>query len=284
MVPAGGSTGLPPLGTIAAVADDSRWADDMPAAYDEHLGPALFRPYGEHLAARAAALAPRDVLEVAAGTGIVTRGLVRALPDARVTATDLNPPMVRWAEQQVPDATWRVADAQDLPFPDAAFDLVLCQFGVMFFPDRPRAYGEMARVLRPGGSVLLAVWDVVSGSLFAAALVRALDAVLPDGAPDFVVRVPYGYADPAQQQADAAAAGLQVTEHERVVREGSAASARSLAEGFCLGTPLRFALAEHGDLPALVDGVADALTAELGPGPLTGELAAWVLTAQRDRR
>lgn len=266
------------------MADDTRWADDMPAAYDEHLGPALFRPYGEHLAACAAALAPRDVLEVAAGTGIVTRELVRALPDARVTATDLNPPMARWAQQQVASASWQVADAQDLPFPDGAFDLVVCQFGVMFFPDRPRAYCEMARVLRPGGSVLLAVWDVVGGSLFAAALVRALDAVLPDGAPDFVVRVPYGYADPARQRADVEAGGLVVTGHEQVVLTGSAASARSLAEGFCLGTPLRFALAERGDLAALVDGVAEHLATELGPGPLTGELSAWVLTAHRADR
>jgi len=130
---------------------DVQWREDMPAAYDTGLGDALFRPYARHLAAIARELHPDRVLELAAGTGILTAELVTALPGAAITATDLNPPMVAWAAEHVPGAQWQVADAQHLDLPDGSFDLVACQFGAMFFPDRPAGYAEVARVLRPGG-------------------------------------------------------------------------------------------------------------------------------------
>ena len=260
--------------------EDARWVGSMPQVYDRALGPALFAPFASYLAGQAAARHPRRVLEVAAGTGIATRELVRVLPDAAVVATDLNPDMVAWASQRVPQASWSVADATALELPADSFDVVVCQFGVMFFPDRPAAFREAARVLAPGGTLLLAVWDAVELSPFPAALVASLAAVLPEDPPTFVARVPHGYGDPTRIRADLRAGGLQVDSLERVVLTGRSPSAATLAEGFCLGTPLRFALAARGDLHELAGAVAEQMTARLGAGPVEGDLAAMVVSAQ----
>ena len=155
------------------------------------------------------------MLEIAAGTGIVTAGLVEALPDAEITATDLNPPMVDYASTRVPGPTWRVADAQALDLDDDVFDLVVCQFGVMFFPNRIGAYREVRRVLEPHGSFLFNVWDTLDTSELPAAVYAALAEVLPDNPPDFGARIPHGYADPTRIRADVQAGGLTVEELER---------------------------------------------------------------------
>ena len=143
---------------------DTSWLESMPEVYDRCLGLAVFAPFGAELALRAVDLNPGRVLEIAAGTGIVTAGLVEALPDAEITATDLNPPMVDYASTRVPGPTWRVADAQALDLDDDVFDLVVCQFGVMFFPNRIGAYREVRRVLEPHGSFLFSVWDTLDTS------------------------------------------------------------------------------------------------------------------------
>lgn len=260
---------------------DARWLDSMPEIYDRALVPAIFAPFAAHLAELAAALQPQRVLELAAGTGVATAALVRALPTADVTATDLNPAMMSWAAQRIDGVTWRQADAQRLEFPDAAFDLVVCQFGVMFFPDKPAAFAEAARVLRPGATLLFAVWDTVAASTFAAALIDSVAAVLPEDPPDFVARIPHGYADPEQITTDLQAGGLRQVSIERVVLRGTAPSARSLAEGFCLGTPLRFALQERGSVDELAEAIGQHMTARLGTGSVAGDLAAFVVFARK---
>lgn len=266
---------------LAVMVDDSSWVETMPEIYDRYLGPALFAPFAAHLAELAARYSPRSVGELAAGSGVLTSELVRALPDARITATDLNPAMVAWGERRVSAAMWLIADAQALDFPDAAFDLIACQFGVMFFPDRAGAFAQAARVLRPGGVYLFAVWDTVESSTFPSALTAALADVLPDGSPNFVARVPHGYHDREQIRADVEAGGLLVESIERVVLPGSCPSAEDLARGFCLGTPLRFALQEHGDLVHLTDAVIENMVGRLGTGPVAGELTALVVTARQ---
>ena len=260
---------------------DASWVGAMPEIYDRALGPVLFAPFAVHLAALAAALFPQRVLELAAGTGVATAELARALPAADIVATDLNPAMVSWAADRISGATWLQADAQCLDFPGASFDVVVCQFGVMFFPDKPTAFAEAARVLAPGGTMLFTVWDAVEATHFAAALVDSLTAVLPEDPPGFVVRVPHGYADPDQIRSDLRAGGLRPQSIDRVVLRGRAASARSLAEGFCLGTPLRFALQERGSLDGLTQLLADEMTARLGCGPVEGDLAAFVVSARK---
>lgn len=251
----------------------------MPAVYDRFLRGPLFGPPARHLAQRGAALHPATVLELAAGTGILTRELVAALPGAQITATDLNDAMVAYGSQQVPMATWRAADAMHLPFDDGSFDLVTCQFGVMFFPDKPAAFREMARVLAPGGTALLSTWDRVETSDVAAAIGAAMDEVLPAGAPPFLTRVPHGYFDREQIAADVAAGGLQCDGIDLVELSGDSPSAADVAKGYCGGTPLRTFLAEAGDSDVLNTRVVSAMERILGPGPVSGRLTFHVISA-----
>jgi SAM-dependent methyltransferase len=259
---------------------DTSWLESMPEVYDRCLGLAVFAPYAADLALRAASLPHARVLELAAGTGIVTAGLVEALPDAEITATDLNQAMVTYAAALTPGPTWQVADAQDLAYGDDSFDLVVCQFGVMFLPDRIGAYRGVRRVLAPGGSFLFNVWDTLETHEVEAAVIDTLAELLPGDPPDFLRRVPHGYADPNRIRADVQAGGLVVEELERVELTGKAPSAGVLAEGYCLGTPLRFELQERGDLADLVPKVSAGLTRRLGDGLVNGGMAAYVVRAR----
>jgi len=181
---------------------------------------------------------------------------------------------------RVPGPTWRVADAQALDLDDDVFDLVVCQFGVMFFPNRIGAYREVRRVLEPHGSFLFNVWDTLDTSELPAAVYAALAEVLPDNPPDFGARIPHGYADPTRIRADVQAGGLTVEELDRIELSGKSPSAAQLAEGFCLGTPLRFQLQERGDLADIVPKVAEVTTRMVGEGPVEGSMAAYVVRAR----
>ena len=254
---------------------DASWVGGMPEAYDTLLGPVKFTPYGRVLADRVAATGAVEVLELAAGTGLLTRELVdRGL---RVTATDLNPPMVEWGREHVPGALWSQADAQDVPFDDASFDAVVCGFGAMFFPDRVGAFREVRRVLRPGGAFALSVWDTVDTVPFTADLYEELQARYPQDPPDFFVRVPYGYADPARVEADLRSAGFTSFDVERVALTSPAPSAASYCDGYCYGTPLRFALAERDDLDTAARALSGRMTERWGEGPIEQSMSAWVV-------
>jgi len=261
---------------------DRTWAGSMPEIYDRCLGEALFAPPAADLAQRAAAIGPSRVLELAAGTGVLTRALVDALPGAEITATDLNQAMVDHGAARIPQARWQQADAMQLPFEDDSFDLVVCQFGVMFFPDKPVAYAEAARVLAPGGRFLFNAWERLELNDLAALLVDSVEDVLPGGVPNFLAAVPYGYHDPAVITADLAAADLRVEDLTTVTLSGSGTSAAEVAEGFCQGTPLRARLEAVGSLAEVTAQVAAALTATLGSGPVSGRLTAHVVTATAD--
>jgi ubiquinone/menaquinone biosynthesis C-methylase UbiE len=147
---------------------DKLFAGSIPENYDRYLVPLIFESFAQDIAQRVAALSPSTVLETAAGSGVVTRALTPSLsPDASYVVTDLNQPMLDYAAtRQAADTriSWRKADALALPFEDAAFDVVCCQFGVMFFPDRQSGYREAKRVLKPGGYFLFNVWDPCSAA------------------------------------------------------------------------------------------------------------------------
>ena len=147
---------------------DAAFSGSIPGLYERYLVPMLFEPYALDLAQRTGALRPRHILETAAGTGVVTDAIIRKLPDIEVTATDLNQGMLDVAAARIksPCVKFRQADAQSLPFPDASFDAVVCQFGVMFFPDRITAYREARRVLKPGGRFLFNVWNRIEEHRF----------------------------------------------------------------------------------------------------------------------
>ncbi|WP_330335058.1 class I SAM-dependent methyltransferase [Streptomyces sp. NBC_00536] len=250
----------------------------MPEAYERYLVPVLFRPFAVDLAARAAALRPRRVLELAAGTGVVTAELLAAAPWAEVTATDLNDAMVAFGAARAPGAVWRQADAQRLPFPDAGFDLVVCQFGVMFFPDRVAAFAEVRRMLAPEGRFLFSTWGPIAAHAFDAATQAGLERAFPADPPRFLATVPHGYADPALVTADLMAAGFTVEEQRELTLEGRAASAADVATGFLTGSPVRAAVAERGGGSAERAVIIEEMTARLGPGPVTAPMTAYVFT------
>jgi SAM-dependent methyltransferase len=260
--------------------DASRtWAEDMSAAYDEYLVPAVFRPYADDLASRVARCRPRVVLELAAGTGALTRAMTANLAGAQIIATDLNVAMVDVGSAQVPAATWRQADAMQLPFGDASVDLVACQFGVMFFPDRPAAYAGVARVLRPGGFFLFNCWGPLATHEVEATVIAALAEHFPDDPPSFLARVPHGYHDVDRVAADLKAAGFGEVHIESVELDCSAKSAGDLARGYCRGTPLRAEIEARGDLETATRAVATALKERFGRGPVIGRMAALVVSA-----
>lgn len=261
-----------------AVDQDRSWVGPMPEIYDRRLGAAVFGPFAVDLARRAARLRPRTVLEVAAGTGIVTRELV-TLPDATVTATDLNPAMVGWGARAVPQARWAAADAQRLPFADGRFDLVASQCGVMFFPDRPAAFAQARRVLAPGGRLLFTTWDAVERHGFAAALMAGVRRAFPDDPPLFVVKVPHGYHDVDRIVADVRAGGFGAVSVDAVTLTGHARAAADIAVGFCTGSPLRAAIESRGDLAATTALVAEVVEEQLGTGPVAAEMTAYVVDA-----
>ncbi|MFB8400601.1 class I SAM-dependent methyltransferase [Streptomyces sp. NPDC055912] len=258
---------------------DRRWSASMPDAYEQYLVPVVFRPFAEDLAARATALHPGRVLELAAGTGALTSILLTAAPTAEVTATDLNEAMVAFGSARAPGAAWRQADAQRLPFPDGGFDLVVCQFGVMFFPDRVAAFTEVRRVLAPSGRFLFNTWGPIGLHGFESALQAGLDRAFPVDPPRFLRTVPHGYADPAVVAADLAAAGFTVEDERELTLEGRAASTADLATGYLTGTPVRLAVEERDGGPAVRATVIEEMAARLGPGPAVAPMTAHIFRA-----
>jgi SAM-dependent methyltransferase len=258
---------------------ERRWVGSMPEAYERWLGPSVFRPFAVDLARRAAAHDPGRVLELAAGTGLVTRELLAALPSAQVTATDLNQSMVDFGARQAPGARWRQADALHLPFVEERFDLVACQFGVMFFPDKPAAFAQARRVLAPGGRFLASVWGTVAEHGFAAALGAGLERAFPHDPLTFIAAIPHGYHDLDRFADDLAAGGLRCTGTETITLQGRAESAADIARGFCTGTPVRAEIEARGDLDETVAIVAREIEARLGSGPVTASMRAHVVEA-----
>ncbi|MET3446155.1 SAM-dependent methyltransferase [Ralstonia sp. 1138] len=259
---------------------DQVFSGSIPELYDTLLVPLIFAPYAQDMAARAAACQPQRVLEVAAGTGAVTRALAQALPSTtEIVATDLNPPMLDRAAAvgTCRPVTWQPADAQQLPFADGSFDLVICQFGVMFFPDRPKAFAEARRVLTAGGKLLFSVWDRIEDNDFANAVTKALAKRFPENPPMFLARTPHGHYDPAPIQADARAGGFtaEVT-YDVVTARSRADTARTVATAYCQGTPVRAELEAIGGnaLADATDVCADALAARFGAGPVEGKIQA----------
>jgi ubiquinone/menaquinone biosynthesis C-methylase UbiE len=206
---------------------------------------------------------PGHVLETAAGTGIVTAALHQALSDAHIIATDLNEPMLELAAQRVGSAnvTFEPADAQDLRFADRSFDLVVCQFGIMFFPDKVKANGEARRVLRPHGRYLLVIWDSIERNLATAVAGEAVTHLFPSEASAFYERVPFRYHQRDQIEADLIAAGFSDIDFETVELRSRAASARDVAIGLVQGTPMRSEI-ESRD-PELLGKATDAATEAL---------------------
>lgn len=264
---------------------DKVFAGSIPENYDRYMVPLIFAPFAADIARRAASLSPGAVLEVAAGTGAVTRVLAPTLsPGSSYVVTDLNQPMLDYAaSRQAPDRriTWRQANALDLPFEDAAFDLVCCQFGAMFFPDRSSAYREAKRVLKPGGHFLFNVWDRIEENVFADDLTNALARVFPNDPPRFLARTPHGYHDTALIRRELEDAGFSHVAIETRAEQSRASSPRLPAVAYCQGTVLRSEIEarDAGGLEAATDYAAAALAKKHGSGEVAAKIQAHVIIA-----
>jgi len=266
---------------------DKLFAGSIPEIYERFLVPLIFESYAADLAKRVAETEPHDVLETAAGTGVLTRALASCLPqDTRITATDLNAPMLDHAAARQPNnrrIAWQQADALALPFAAEAFDIVACQFGAMFFPDKVHGYKEARRVLRPAGHFIFSVWDQISENEFADVVTEALAVIFPDDPPRFMARLPHGYHNVERIREELTAAGFSSISADAVDGTSKAASPRDAAIAYCQGTPLRSEI-EARDASRLEHATAiaaQALARRFGDGPIAGRMRAFVITAVR---
>ncbi len=266
---------------------DKVFSGSIPKLYESHLVPLIFEPYAADLKRRVGAMNASRILEVAAGTGVVTRALA-SIPNENMTilATDLNQAMLDQAAAvgTARPVRWQQADAMALPFDDGEFDAVVCQFGVMFFPDKARAFAEARRVLKPGGIFLFNVWDSLSDNEFADTIATAMEAVFPDDPPRFLARTPYGYHDRAAIVQELAVAGFTKSPQiDTLTARSRASSAREPAIAYCQGTPLRSEIEarDASRLGEATDKAAAALAQRFGPGAVDGKIQTLVVTVEK---
>ena len=265
---------------------DKSFAGSIPKLYDDYLVPLIFQVYASDLAGRAAALSPKAILEIASGSGVVARALAPQLTDdSRYVVTDLNQPMLDLAaDRQGPDdrIVWQQADALELPFEDRTFDVALCQFGVMFFPDRVAGYKEVRRVITNGGSFIFNSWDRIEENEFADVVTRAAAEVFPDDPPRFLARTPHGYNDVNILREEILEAGFSDVSIETIAATSSAPSARHPAVAYCQGTPLRNEIEERDAslLEAVTERAAEAIAERFGSGPVSAKIQGHVVVAK----
>jgi SAM-dependent methyltransferase len=266
---------------------DTAFAGAMPEMYETLMVPLIFEPYAVDLVDRLASRSPRRVLEIAAGTGVVTRRLASQLPaSAAIVATDLNQAMLDQAASvgTARPVEWRQADAMQLPFADQSFDAVVCQFGVMFFPDKAAAFAEVRRVLAPGGVFLFNVWDRIEDNEFADTATTALATLFPADPPRFMARVPHGYHDLAAIGADVKQGGFGARPPTwTVAARSTAPSARTAAMAYCLGTPLRNEIEarDPAGLDRACQVTTEAVAARFGAGAVDGKIQAHVVMVEK---
>lgn len=268
------------------MSNHANFTGSVPEHYDRDLGPALFVGYAADLARRVAAHNPTQVLETAAGTGFVTRRLRDLLPAGTcLTATDINPPMLDMARtkfQPGEQVVFQPADASALPFPDGTFDVVACQFGVMFFPDKAQSYREAHRVLAPGGRYLFDVWDSHKHNPFGRIAHGLMQKLFPSDPPQFY-RVPFGdhEIDPIKEAL--IETGFTDIAIAVVAREAEVASLAAFVHGLVYGNPLAEQIRARGSLhpDRVVDALIEALREEVGADPGRMPIQAIVFEASK---
>jgi SAM-dependent methyltransferase len=265
---------------------DKVFSGSIPKLYESHLVPLIFAPYAADLAKRLASRTLSCVLEIAAGTGVVTRAMASALPErVSIVATDLNQAMLdqAYAVGTGRPVEWRQADAMQLPFADGTFDAVVCQFGVMFFPEKAKAFSEARRVLRPGGVFIFNVWDRIQENEFADTVTTALESLFPDDPPRFLARTPHGYCDFPTIERDLANGGFAKPARIATLAARSRAESSLVpAIAYCQGTPLRNEI-EARDASRLgnaTDIAAEAIARRFGRGAVDGKIQAHIVVIE----
>jgi SAM-dependent methyltransferase len=265
---------------------DKVFTGAIPKLYESHLVPLIFEPYAADLANRLTSRSLANVLELAAGTGVATRKLASVLSESvSIVATDLNQPMLDLASAvgTKRPVQWRQADAMQLPFRDATFDAVLCQFGVMFFPEKSKAFSEARRVLKPGGVFIFSVWDRIEENEFADTVTMALASLFPKDPPCFMARTPHGYFDRSTIARDLANGGFAATPQVATVAARSQAeSPRVPAIAYCQGTPLRNEIEARDStrLGEATDVAEEAIARRFGHGAVDGKIQAHIISIE----
>jgi ubiquinone/menaquinone biosynthesis C-methylase UbiE len=265
--------------------DDIAFTNTIASNYDRFLVPMLFEPYAQDLVPRLAWLRKGNVLETACGTGAVTQALRTGLStEVSIVATDLNPDMLEIASKRVPSGvTFQQADAQELPFKDNSFDAVVCQFGVMFFPDKALGFREALRVLRPGGAFFFNVWDTLEKNKLSFTFARGVEEALPEIAPCFISRVPFSCGDYEPLLAMLREHGFDDVTVDTVAKTSEAPSLSDVVSGLGEGSPLRaelFAKSEADGRRAL-DTAAHAIDLRYGRGNIAAPMSAHVISAKK---
>lgn len=252
--------------------------------YDCHLGPLLFEPFAQDLGRRVDDITSGALLDIAAGTGITTRLLdSRLAPDVSIVATDISPEMLHVAQARCrsPRVVWRHADATALPFPGGSFNAAVCQFGLMFVPDKVAALREARRVLKTGGRYVFSVWDRIETCELSHITTRAVAALHSDAATNFVASGPHSYSNVARAYNDLRVAGFVDITVETIRLHSHAASAAAAANALCRGSPIRRDIEGFGiPLAQAIDAVARAIVDRFGEGPICAGMTAHVFTAR----
>jgi ubiquinone/menaquinone biosynthesis C-methylase UbiE len=266
---------------------DEAFAGSIAAQYERYLVPLIFEPYATDLAARVTSRSPQRVLEIAAGTGVVTRAMSATLArDVAIVATDLSQSMIDHARTlgTARPVEWRQADVMALPFDDQEFDAVVCQFGVMFFPDKSTAFAEAHRVLRPGGVFIFNVWERIEENEFADSVATAVASMFPSDPPTFLARTPYGYFERSAIHRDLSVGEFRAQAQVTTIAERSRADSATIpAVAFCLGTPLKNEIEARDPtrVAEAVDVSTQALVARFGDVDLDARMRACIVEIRR---
>lgn len=262
------------------------FSGSIPRMYEEILGPVYFEPYAEEIARRVAHLHPLAVLETACGTGRVTNHLRQRLgPDGTLVATDVNPDMLAVAKEKLNDVKgilWMEADGQQVPFESGSFDVLVCQFGIMFFPDKLQGMKESGRLLKSTGTFLFTVWDKLDANPFAAAGRKVFMDFFNQEPPDYL-RTPFTFNDPEVIVPMLEEAGFRYVKFETIMKPLVAPSAERVSEGMVEGSPVIHAIREKDPeaVPVIKKNIRETLIQNFGDHPCRSEMQAILFTAKK---
>ena len=256
------------------------FAGTIPANYERYLGPFLFEPYALDLVSRLRDKKYPDILEIACGTGRVTAHLAKSVKHDTLTATDLNPDMIKVAKDiiQNDSINWMPADGMELPFDDSSFDLVVMQFGIMFFLDKEKGLKEAYRVLRHGGKLIYSTWNKVETVKAIHEGRVVIESYFGDDLPKFY-SVPFSMYDDRELTTITRRAGFKSITTTLVKKEGVSPSASDLAKGIVEGNPIYMAILERDTslVNIIKDHVQKVLTEKFSVKDLRSPLEAWVV-------
>lgn len=266
-----------------------QFSGSIPEAYDKYLGPLLFEFSAKDTASRIESNIPAGgkMLEIACGTGISTYYIRNSLVgDIHITATDVNPAMLDYAKSKHGDldgVTFEVADALSLPYEDNSFDAVVCQFGIMFFPDKLKGLQEMHRVLKPGGTLYLTVWDKIEKNESALIIYFSIEKFFESNPPQFT-KIPFSFNDIESIKEIFSNAGFKNCNHNIVAETVKGIPAIDVARGWITGSPNIIEINERAvaSTEEIIKSVSDAIIEKLGPEPIAFDLQEIIFTAKKD--